>query len=154
VPSGRPFHVKRPWLLLVTLLLALAIVPFPQAPASASCAGPYLKTGQRLVLERGATTTVEGRAFVDGCQDSEGCTVGLGCDNCEYDEPPPTPMRDVELRLRQGDRIWKLATADAGSAADNHLGWVTWTFDLPAGVKPGPARLLPEQTEAVRIRVR
>jgi hypothetical protein len=152
--AGRPFVVKRSWVLLVTMLLGLAVAPLPQPPASASCAAPYLKAADGLVLERGAPTTIRGRAFVDGCRDSMGCTVGLGCDHCEYDDPAPRPMQDVALRLRQGDRAWRLGTADAGTAENNHLGQVTWTFDLPAGVRPGKARLLPDGGEELRIRVR
>ncbi len=148
--TGRPNPVKRSWVLLATTLLGLALVPFPQTPASASCAGPYLKAGQRLVLERGATTTVKGVAFVDGCQDSMHCSAVPGCDNCEYDEPTPKPLQDLALRLRQGDRTWMLGNADAETAA----GRVTWTFEAPVGVKPGRARLLPGVAEPLRIRVR
>ena len=110
------------------------------APTSASCAAPYLKTAEALVLARGVTTAVEGRAFVDGCQDSVSCSVGLGCDSCEYDDPPPEPMKDVVLQLRQHGRTWDLATADAEGASTSHLGWVTWAFELPPGVVGGPAR--------------
>ena len=147
---GRPFLVKRSWILLITALLGLSVAPFPQPPASASCAAPYIKAGPRLVLERGATTTVKGVAFVDGCQDSMGCTVGPGCDSCEYDDPTPKPQQDVALRLRQGDQTWKLDKADAHTAG----GRVTWTFDLPTGVRPGPAKLLPDAGEPLRVRVR
>lgn len=155
VRFGRPSHVRRSPLLLVTTLLGLAVLPFPQTPASASCAAPYLKVTERLVLERGATAMIEGRSFADGCQDSMSCSTGrLGCDSCEYDDPPPTPMDDVELRLVQRDRTWRLGVADAETAEDNHLGWVTWTFELPANAKPGWAKLLPEQAEPVRIRIK
>jgi hypothetical protein len=150
VGPGRPFIVKRSWVLLVTMLLGLAVAPFPQPPASASCAAPYLKAAEGLVLERGTTTTVRGVAFVDGCQDSMSCSAVPGCSHCEYDDPAPKPLQDVALRLRQGDRTWKLGTADAEAAA----GRVTWTFDLPAGVRPGPARLLPGYGEPLRIRIR
>lgn len=133
-------------------MLALAVAPFPKTPAAASCAGPYLKDADRIVLARGATATIEGRSFVDGCQDSMSCSVG--CDSCEYDDPPPTPMEDVGLQLVQRGRTWDLGAADAGTAEGNRLGWVTWTFDLPADAKPGPAKLVPEQAEPVRIRIR
>ena len=152
--AGRPFRMRRSSLLVVTAMSGLAVAPFPQPPASASCSGPYIKDAERLVLARGATVTIEGRSFVDGCQDSMSCSVGLGCDSCEYDDPPPTPMEGVELRLVQRDRTWELGVADAEAAENNQLGWVTWTFDLPSGAKPGRATLLPENAEPVRIRIR
>ena len=149
VEPGRPFLVKLSTIPLLAMLLGLAVAPFPQPPAAASCAAPSLEAPRRLVLERGGTTTVEGRGFVDGCQDSMSCSVGLGCDRCEYDEPTPQPLRDVALRLRQRDRTWRLGTADADSA-----GRVSWTFDLPARVRPGRAMLLPGDGEPLRVRVR
>lgn len=141
-------------LLLIATLFGVAAVPFPQPPASASCAAPYLKATGLLVLERGETVTIEGRSFIDGCRDSMTCSGVLGCDSCEYDDPPPTPMRDVGLRLVQRDRTWRLAVSDAQTADSNHLGWVSWTFDVPAGARPGPAKLLPGQSEPVRIQIR
>jgi hypothetical protein len=139
-------------LLVLTTMVGLAMVPFPQAPASASCAAPYLKEAEPLVLQRATSTTIKGRAFVHGCQDSMSCSAG--CHSCEYDAPPETPLQDVELRLVQGDRSWALGVADAGTAESNQLGWVTWTFDVPAGARPGPAKLLAEHAEPVRIRIR
>jgi hypothetical protein len=146
--------MRRSSLLLTATMLGLAALPFPQTPGSASCAGPYLEDTERLVLQHGATITIEGRSFVDGCQDSMSCSVGWGCDSCEYDDPPPTPMEDVGLRLVQRDRTWSLDVADAEAAENNHLGWVTWTFRLPAGVRPGTAKLLPEHAEPVPTRIR
>ena len=147
---ARPFLVKRSWILLAAMLLGMAVAPFPQPPASASCAAPFLDAPQRLVLERGTTTTVKGRAFVDGCQDSESCSAVPGCSHCESTDPAPEPMEDVRLRLRQGDRTWKLATA----SAQGDGGRVTWTFEPPAGVRPGQARLLADQAGLLRIRIR
>jgi hypothetical protein len=149
VRAGRPFLVKRSCVLLVTTLLGLALAPFPQTPASASCAAPSLKAAERSVLVGGATTTIEGRGFVDGCQDSMGCSAVPGCSHCEYDDPAPKPLQDVALRLRQRDRTWLLGIADA-----NHLGRVTWRFEVPAGVEPGPATLLPDAGESLRVRIR
>jgi hypothetical protein len=140
--------------LLVTTVLALGVMPIPQTPASASCAAPHLRDADRLILERGATVVIEGRSFVDGCRDSMTCTEGLGCDSCEFDDPAPVPMEDVALRLAQRGRTWDLGIADAGTAEDNRLGWMTWTFDLPTDARPGPAKLLPEHAEPVRARVR
>jgi hypothetical protein len=144
--------MRRSMLLLVAFLLGLAVAPFPESPASASCAAPYLP-GERLVLQRGTTVTVEGRAFVDGCQDTMSCSVGLGCEQCEYDDPPPVPMDDVRLRLGQNGRRWELAVADA-SAEQGRLGEVEWSIELPDGVRPGPARLLAERAQPVRVRIR
>lgn len=146
----RPFFVNRSWILLVAMLLGLALAPFPQPPAYASCAGPMLDLPRRPVLERGTTTTVEGQAFVDGCRDTMSCSAVPGCSHCEYDDPPPRPMQDVNLRLRQGDRTWRLATADAESRG----GRVTWTFEMPPGVRAGPARLVADMAGPVRIRIR
>ena len=147
--------MNRSVLLLVALLLGLAGAPFPQPPASASCAAPYLLETDGVVLDRGSGVTVEGRAFTGGgCQDSMGCTGILGCQRCTYDDPPAVPLQDVGLRLHQHDRSWTLGTSDAGTAADDHLGWVTWTFELPAEVQPGPARLVADGAAPVRIRVR
>jgi hypothetical protein len=149
--------VRRSILLIATAMAGLAMLPFPQSPASAACAPPYLKSTGRLVLERGVTVMVEGRAFVDGCRDSMSCSSGLGCDSeksCEYADPPPTPMKDVELRLVQRDRTWILGVADAATARNDRLGWVTWTFELPADAATGPARLAPEHAQPLRIQIR
>jgi hypothetical protein len=96
------------------------------------------------------TTSVEGRAFVDGCQDSMQCSAVPGCSHCEYDDPAPRPLQDQTLRLRQGDRTWRLGTADAEGAA----GRVTWTFAVPASTRPGRATLLPGAGDPLRVRIR
>jgi len=146
--------MRRSSLLLASTLLGLAVLPGPQPSASASCAPPYLEGVDGLELQRGATAMIEGRAFVDGCRDSMSCSVGPGCDSCEYDDPPPAPMKDVELRLVQGARTWPLDRADAGSADDNQQGWVTWTFVVPADAKAGRAMLLPDRADGVHVRLR
>lgn len=153
VRCGRPFRVGRTSLLLIATLLGLATMPFPQTPASASCAAPYVNVPDRLVLQRGATVTIRGRAFVNGCRDHQVCTESLGCESCKYDEPPPTAMGDVGLRLAQRGHTWTLGKADAESS-ENHLGWTSWTFVVPNGVKPGPARLLPEHARPMRVLIR
>ncbi|WP_243056260.1 hypothetical protein [Nocardioides sp. SR21] len=130
----------------------LVIAPFPEAPASASCAAPYLMDAEGRVLQRGATTTVEGRAFVNGCQDSMSCSAG--CHACEYDSPPETPIEDVRLQLAQDGRTWDLDVADAGTERNDQFGWVTWTFAVPADATPGRARLIPEHGEPASIRIR
>jgi hypothetical protein len=78
----------------------------------------------------------------------------LGSQSCTYDGPPATPLKDVDLQLAQGDRIWSLGVADAETAEDNHLGWVTWAFDAPADAKPGTANLVPDHAEPVRVWLR
>jgi hypothetical protein len=82
------------------------------------------------------------------------CSGGLGCDSCEYDDPPPKPFENVRLRLVQGDRSWILGTSDAESAENNHQGWVSWSFDVPVGADPGSARLVSDHAQPVRIRIR
>lgn len=136
-------------------MVGFAALPFPQTTAAASCAAPYLKVTDRLVLHRGSTVTIEGRAFTrGGCQDTMTCTESLGCESCTYDDPPPVPMDDVSLRLVQGDRTRTLVVADAQSASDNHLGWVSWTFKVPDETHAGSAKLVPEHSQPVRVRIR
>ncbi|WP_182524632.1 hypothetical protein [Nocardioides dongkuii] len=141
--------MRRASLLPLSVLLGLVLAPYPERPASASCAAPYLEVGESPVLERGAARTVRGRAFVDGCQDSMSCTISFGCQSCEDDDPPPVPAQDVALELRQRGRTFELGTADAGED-----GQVTWTVDLPAGVRRGPARLVADGANPVPVRVR
>lgn len=145
--------MKRSFLVLALGLACLAFAPYPGPRAAASCAGPYLKDVDHLVLTRGASAAVEGRAFVHGCSDSIGCTESWGCQDCT--EPAPeNPAADVELSLEQRGRTWRLATADAGSADDNRLGWIIWTFTVPRHANPGPAKLVAEGTSPVRILLR
>lgn len=145
--------MRRSTLLLIAALAGLAATPYPQERAAASCPGPYLVEVEHLVLTRGTTATVEGRAFTDGCQDSIGCSVGPGCDSC--DEPlPDTPQKGVELHLRQGRQTWRLGVTDAGTADDDRLGWTTWTFDVPAGANPGRATLTADGATSARVLIR
>jgi len=145
----RPAH-----LVLLALLLGLAVAPYPQQPAVASCAGPTVVDAEHLVLERGASTEVAGVGFVDGCQDSMSCSAVPGCDRCEYADPEPTPYVDVRLRLRQDGRTWLLGTADAGTAEDGRAGQVAWRVEPPPGVRPGPARLLADHARPLTVRIR
>lgn len=139
-------------LIFVISMLALAAAPFPHSPAWASCAAPYLKVPDALVLERGATVVIEGRGFAE-CQDTGSCSVGLGCDSCE--EPAPAePRTNLQLMLVQGDSEWILGTEDAQSAEDNHLGWVKWIIEVPGDARPGRAKLLPDLGLPVRVEIR
>jgi len=140
--------VRPALLVLLATLLGLSLAPYPQTPAAASCAAPYVGDG-RIVLVHGGEQDVEGRGFVDGCQDSMGCSASPGCHSCEYADPAPQPSTDVELRLRQAHHTWALGTADADDS-----GRVTWSFELPAGVRPGPARLLADGAGPVEVRIR
>ncbi len=135
-------------LLLPALLLGLAVAPFPQQPASADCGGPTI-LAEGLDLRRGEEVTVGGRSFVDGCRDMMTCSGVLGCSRCEYTDPPPAPMRDVELRLEQGRRSWSLGTADADDAGE-----ATWVVNVPEDARRGPARLVVDDYPKERVRIR
>ena len=150
----RPILVHRGYSLLIAGLVGLVLAPLPQDAASASCTGPYLEQAERLVLQRGEAASVEGRSFYDGCRDTMSCSGVGGCQKCEYDEPPERPLQDVRLELRQHGRTWLLASADAGTAKEDRLGWVTWTFEVPAQVDPGAARLVPEGSRPVMVVIR
>lgn len=145
----------RPALLaLLAALLGLAVAPYPQPSAAASCVAPYLVEDGQLVLQRGVRTEVEGEAFVDGCRDTMSCSAGPGCEDCHYNDPEPVPYDDVVLRLRQDGHTWVLGSADADRAEDGLAGRVSWQVDLPAGVRPGPARLLADHAHPVVVRIR
>ena len=145
----RPLTMRRPSTLLLATLLGLALAPFPQSPASASCAGPHLDVEDGRMLSRSAAVTITGQWFVDGCQDTMSCGTGLGCDSCEYDDPPPLPYDDVALELRQDGRSWELAVVDADKD-----GSATWTFTVPGDARRGPAQLVPDHGESVRVGIR
>jgi hypothetical protein len=126
---------------LVLLLAGLSVVP--AGGASGSCAGPTLTTRSLgegpPTLYVGGLTEVAGRYFVHGCDDT-GTQPAFGCGGSgPRDEE--TPMRDVVLRLVQGDRSWVLGRADAGTAEEGRLGQVSWTFRVPMAAKDGPATL-------------
>ena len=137
--------VRRRRLLLLVLLVGLSAAPLgPIGSASGSCAGPELQvagaTGDRPVLHTGRPLQVEGRHFVEGCDDTGESSV-LGCSRSEESEE--TPMTRVRLTLVQGDRKWVLGTADAGTGADRpDRGHVGWDVRLPDGVVTGRATLV------------
>ena len=142
------------FLALLAALLGLAVAPYPQPPAVASCVAPYLLDEGHLVLERGVPTEVVGQAFVDGCRDTMDCSGVPGCESCEYTDPEPVPYDDVALRVRQGGRTWLLGRADADSAEDGRAGRVTWPVELPSGVRRGPAKLVAEHAQPVAVWIR
>lgn len=144
VRRGRPPLVRR---LVLVVLLGLLASPYPQQSATASCAGPSLEE-QPAVLARGATLTVTGSFFVDGCQDSMSCDARPGCSSCEDDAPAPVPLVGVTLELRQRGQTWVLGTAAADDA-----GRIAWSVELPTGVRPGSARLWTDESGAVEVRI-
>ncbi|WP_435769814.1 hypothetical protein [Nocardioides sp. SYSU DS0651] len=141
--------MRRCSLLLFATLLGASALPALGGEAVASCAAPALLVPEGAVLERGATVTVAGEGFVDGCQDSMGCEVRLGCDSCEYAAPPPAPYRDETLALVQQGREWVLGVEDARPDG----GEVTWSIEVPRDVAAGPATLRTDHGEPVRVQV-
>lgn len=124
--------------LLAMTLTTLSLVP---AGASASCAAPDLRVGgswEGVVLVPGQAVVVEGRAFVEGCDDTGGGDA-FGCSRAE--EEREVPYADVLLELRQGSRVWELDAEDA-STTPGSVGRVEWDVTVPEGVRPGEARLV------------
>ena len=151
---------RRAWLLYLALL-ALALTPVRLGSAVASCAAPSLVvegTRGRPVIDQAMDLTVDGRAFVHGCDDTGAVTVNaFGCESSEQRERT-TPMRNVRLLLQQGDERWVLGAEDAGSAADSRLGHISWRVRVPADVEAGPAALVadvpPRGEDALDARLR
>jgi hypothetical protein len=152
--------VRPSFVALLTALLGLAVVPYPAAPATASCAAPWLSfdgdfPGRgRVEVVRGEELTVQGRGFVEGCDDTGGGSA-FGCSGEDVRELEK-PLQDVELVVLQGQPTMEqtpLAVADAEGAVDDHLGWITWTFIVPASLDPGPAIIKTEGSEPLRVRV-
>lgn len=135
--------------------LLVTAAPWPSWDASASCASPYLELpgshAARPVLVRGSSVTVEGRAFVDGCNDTGGSDA-WGCSS--DDGETVLPLEGVTLRIRQGQREWELGSEDAGRAEDNKLGHVSWEFTVPKALKPGRATLVADAGQPWRVRIR
>lgn len=125
-------------MLLAALLVGLCAAP--ESPATGSCAAPALSVpgafGDPPTLLVAGETTVRGSHFVTGCDDQP--DVGLGCGAEPTTEE--VPMSGVELTLSQGDRVWRLGRADAGTGEADR-GEVTWSVRIPADVGQGPAVL-------------
>lgn len=145
----RQTGMRPTFLAVLALLFGLAVAPYPQSPARASCVGPTLAVEKHAVLEQATTLTVDGKWFVDGCADTGTCRTGPGCDDCEPEIEQPEPMTDVYLELRQGGRRFVLGAADAGED-----GRITWEFQLPEGVRPGRAVLGATRWGPVVVRIR
>ncbi len=69
-----------------------------------------------------------------------------GCSTPDEGETS-APMQDVTLVIRQGSRDWELASEDAGTAADNKLGHISWDVTMPAGLEPGRAVLVADSAQ-------
>lgn len=142
------------FVLVLLALLAAALVPattpVTPPPAYADCAAPMLDLARDQELPRAGTeVTITGRFFKDGCNDLGSCHGVLGCQSCDYG-PPAEPMAGLTLELHQAGRGWDLATADATGEA----GKVTWSFEMPRGVRKGAARLTVKDVYAEPARVR
>lgn len=127
-------------LALLAGALMVATAPWASGTASASCAAPYLRIGEddpHPVVQREAPITVQGRAFVLGCNDTGSSTGGCSAGQ----DPAEMPMKNVVLSIHQGSREWRLGSADAGTAENNQLGHVTWTVTMPTGLEAGRATL-------------
>lgn len=143
----------------LTGLLGLSLAPYPSLSASASCAAPMLfieghqHDHQPLDLHPGEEVTVSGRGFVDGCDDVGEGSSAFGCSGEDASEKP---LEDVELVALQGRSMpnrTSLATADAGSADGDRLGWISWSFTVPASLEPGAAVLKTVGSEPLRVRI-
>ena len=137
---------RMPWR-WVLVLLGAALLPVPISGASASCAAASIDLVDSATreLRPGEPLTVRGDGFRLGCDDHGSVTVGaFGCSHEEREVE--TPMRDVDLVLRQGRNSWVLDTQDAGTAAENQLGNVTWHVELPLDLQPGRAVLVAHES--------
>ena len=131
---------------LLATLLGLTLVPFPEKGASASCAGPMF-VDEKIVLTHEGEQTVRAKWLHDGCNDTGSCST-TGCDECEMADEE-RPSQNVGLRITQMGHTWLLGTVDADEDYD-----ATWTFELPAQVHPGKARLLATGIPPMVITVR
>lgn len=122
------------------MLTALSLAPV--GSASGSCAGPDLQVrgggAEPANVRVDMAVTVDGSRFVDGCDDT-GSGTGFGCSSS--DAETETPMKDVTLTLRQGQRQWDLGTQDARAEPEEHRGEITWKVTIPGDVGPGSATL-------------
>ena len=65
-------------------------------------------------------------------------------------------MQDIELFLvQQRPTLLQVSVgvADADSAEDDRLGWVTWTFTVPETMRLGGAQLSSEGAEPLEVRI-
>jgi hypothetical protein len=137
-------------------LTALALAPLPSTPAVAGCAARELSVagdlGSRqspVVLVRGEEVTVDGRRFIDGCDD----TGGGDAFGCSTDEPEPEiPVEDARLELLEsaaGEHGLVLGEADA-----DHAGRVSWTVTIPVDAPLGRGVLVAAFSDGLHVVVR
>jgi hypothetical protein len=137
-------------------LSVLAVAPLPSTPAAAGCAGPQLSVGgdfggrdSPVTLHRGEEVTVDGRYFVDGCDD----TGGGDAFGCSEDEPEPEiPVEDARLELLESD-----ASEDGlvlGEADADDAGRVSWTVNVPADAPLGRGVLRAAFSDGLHVVVR
>lgn len=74
------------------------------------------------VISPGASFTASGTSFEEECR-------SIGCASCPA---PASPMENIVITLRQGERSWVLATVDADKA-NRITARVTAPADLEAG---------------------
>ncbi len=134
--------------LVLGACVSLLVVPWSSSHAARTCEQPTLviegAPGGVVALRRGQEITVTGRNFVD-------CGGGGGgpFPGCGRAEPPaePAPLTGVELEL-VGGRVTRrevtLGVADAGTAAQDRLGEISWTVQIPERQAQGPALLQAE----------
>lgn len=118
----------------------LGVVPLPFAQAD--CVGPLLGVGPSVddveppengvLPAAGTAVTVSGVWFHTGCDDA-GEVTGCSATSSE------APMRDVDLVLEQGAKLWVIGTESAAARDDQYA--VLWSAAIPADVQQGPAIL-------------
>lgn len=152
----RPMGMRRN-LVALTVMLVLSLAPYPQAPASASCAAPVLSIDEvevaRPVLHRGERIVVTGQGFVEGCDDQGDQSV-FGCSGDDALDSE-TPLSDVELVLLYGGPTMTqtpLGVADAG-VTDGAPGAISWTVTIPNDQPLGRAVLKTEGSEPLPVRI-
>ncbi len=140
---------------LVVAVPAVGLGVIAPTSGSASCVAPSIElvttptfvrpispgrsSPARAHLTPGARFAIEGRAFVEGCNDTAGVRTG-GCSAPQQQQRrAEAPSRAVPLTLTQNGRSWTLGTADAAGAAEQYA--ARWTVQLPVDVVPGDATL-------------
>ena len=123
-------------------VVAALLGTWPQQRAAASCVGPTLAIGPvspegslppPAAMALDAVVTVNGEWFRTGCDDTG---QGSGCGAPPSEE---APMREVALRLEQGEASAVLGLSDAAARQDRY--GIRWRIRVPSGFRPGPAEL-------------
>lgn len=125
-------------------------VGYSPPAARASCVGPSLAVGASAEsgepsdpptnLVRGQATRITGVFFHAGCED----TFSSPRPGCQASQPadPQSPLTDVRLTLKQGDRSWDLGTADAADREQQYA--ISWNVVIPNDLAVGAATLTAE----------